>query len=231
MIAGLEQHVPFGIGTNQALVHGGREVGVLVVRWSAHLHLLALLLLVALGQGFAQVGIGAEVQRRLAFLVLDCEVGAVAGQEAGYACRRLLVGTLGSQAHQELADVLDVLELAELGEGVVSECLVEWSVAVFVGYVEVGAFPNQQLQNQEKTKLIAIHVSLWHKATPVVSNNPTESKSFLWNILLRAHFRCPSGTIRLLDGFLGSISEMSFLDTELLDIVALITHKERYYNG
>lgn len=56
----------------------------------------------ALGQGFAQARVGAQVERRLALLVADGQVGAVGCQEAGDGGGALLLRSLSPQSHNQL---------------------------------------------------------------------------------------------------------------------------------
>jgi hypothetical protein len=150
--AGLEQHVPLGVRTDQTFVQGGRDVRVLIVLIGSHVHLAALLVLVAFRECLAQVRVGTQVQRGLSFLILQGQVGTVAGQEAGDARRRLLVGALGAQTHQQLTHVLDVLQLAQLRQSVVAQGFVERSVAVFVGHVQIGTFSDEKLEEEQEIK-------------------------------------------------------------------------------
>lgn len=108
------------------------------------------------GQGLAEIGIGAEVERRLALLVLELEVGAVGREEAGDEGAALLVLALGAQAHEQTADVLDVLELAQLGERVVAQGLVQRRVAVLVRHVQVRALAHQQLRAITRPRVIIV---------------------------------------------------------------------------
>ncbi len=55
-----------------------------------------------LGEGFAQVRVRTEIQRRLSLLVLDVQICAVGGEEAGDARARFLVGARGAESHQQL---------------------------------------------------------------------------------------------------------------------------------
>lgn len=93
------------------------------------------LALVAVCECFAEVRIGAEIEGRLALLVLDLEVGAVSREKARDEGAALLVLALGTQTHEESSNVLDVLELTQLGQSVVTQGLVERRVAVLVGDV------------------------------------------------------------------------------------------------
>lgn len=56
----------------------------------------------ALGQGFAQAWVRAQVKRRLALLVTDGQVGAVGCQEAGDGGGALLLCSLSPQSHNQL---------------------------------------------------------------------------------------------------------------------------------
>lgn len=56
----------------------------------------------ALGQGFAQARVRAQVKRRLALLVADGQVGTVGCQEAGDGGGALLLRSLGPQSHNQL---------------------------------------------------------------------------------------------------------------------------------
>lgn len=56
----------------------------------------------ALGQGFAQARVRAQVKRRLALLVADAQVGTIGCQEAGDGGGALLLRSLGPQSHNQL---------------------------------------------------------------------------------------------------------------------------------
>lgn len=95
--ARLEQHVALQVRTDQALVQRGR---VFLAARRVHVHLVALLVLVAFVERLAEVRIRAEVERRLSLFVLDRQIGAVRGQEAGDARGRFLIRALAAEAHQ-----------------------------------------------------------------------------------------------------------------------------------
>lgn len=149
MSARLEKHVPFGVRAHQTLVKRRRDISVLIILIRPHIHLAALLILVALLQRLAQIRIRTQIQRRLSFLVLQIQIRPVPGQEACDARRRLLVAPLRAQPHQELADVLDVVELAQLRQSVMAEGFVKGSVAVFIRYVQIGAFSDEKLEDED----------------------------------------------------------------------------------
>jgi len=69
---------------------------------------------VARSEGFAKIRIRAEIQGRLALLVLQLQIGTVRCQEAGDEGAALLVLTLSAQAHQQSSNILHVLQLAQL---------------------------------------------------------------------------------------------------------------------
>lgn len=52
---------------------------------------------------------------------------------------------LGGFPGLHFADVLHILELSQLGQRVVTQCLVKWCVPVLVLHVELGLGPHQQL--------------------------------------------------------------------------------------
>lgn len=57
---------------------------------------LPALLFMAFGQRLAEAGIRAQVQRGLALLVTNGQVGSIGGQETGNGCRALLLRPLGA---------------------------------------------------------------------------------------------------------------------------------------
>lgn len=56
---------------------------------------------------------------------------------------RYAYSILGGLPGLQLADVLHILELSQLGQCVVTQCLVKWCVSVLVLYIELGFCPYQ----------------------------------------------------------------------------------------
>lgn len=55
---------------------------------------------------------------------------------------------LGGFPWLHFADVLHVLELSQLGQCVVTQCLVKWCVPVLVLHIKLGLCPHQQLSGK-----------------------------------------------------------------------------------
>lgn len=109
-------------------------------------------------EGFLQIRIRTEIQWALVLLVFMIEIGAVGEKEQGQTGTTLVVrgyeqlkgGVFGVCAGSEVAvhfaRLLYVLQLTDLGEGVMAQRLVQWSVAIFVGHIHVTPFADEQLQ-------------------------------------------------------------------------------------
>lgn len=69
---------------------------------------------------------------------------------------------LGGFPGLHFADILHILELSQLGQRVVTQCLMKWSVPIFVLHIEFGLCPYQQLvrkthqQHDKKSDKLAI---------------------------------------------------------------------------
>jgi len=52
---------------------------------------------------------------------------------------------LGGFPGLHFADILHILELSQLGQSVVTQCLMKWCVPILVLHIKLGLCPHQQL--------------------------------------------------------------------------------------
>lgn len=81
----------------------------------------------------------------------------------------------------QLADVLHVLELPQLGQRVVTQCLVKRCVSVLVLHVELGFRPHQQLVREVK---FTFNIST-QKSQTVLTPLWANSSNTVLNVVLR----------------------------------------------